>query len=78
MGDSALVRCVQVVVVCVGTQLNYLNKALDIFNTAVVSPIYYVMFTTATLLASGILFEVCYIFVVSPILEYDTFSKSGR
>mmetsp|Transcript_45579 Transcript_45579/g.87156 ORF Transcript_45579/g.87156 Transcript_45579/m.87156 type:complete len:367 (-) Transcript_45579:433-1533(-) len=49
--------CVLVVVVCVGTQLNYLNKALDIFNTAVVSPIYYVMFTTATLLASGILFE---------------------
>mmetsp|Transcript_31331 Transcript_31331/g.82112 ORF Transcript_31331/g.82112 Transcript_31331/m.82112 type:complete len:395 (+) Transcript_31331:24-1208(+) len=39
------------------TQMNYLNKALDTFNTAVVSPIYYVLFTTATILASGILFN---------------------
>eukprot|EP00959_Pyramimonas_sp_CCMP1952_P246515 5152478-Pyramimonas_sp.AAC.1 len=38
--------------------MNYLNKALDIFNTAVVSPIYYVCFTTATILASGIMFKV--------------------
>ena len=32
--------------------MNYLNKALDLFNTAVVTPIYYVMFTTATIAAS--------------------------
>ncbi|KAH0739121.1 hypothetical protein MTR67_041704 [Solanum verrucosum] len=38
-------------------QLNYLNKALDTFNTAVVSPIYYVMFTTLTILASMIMFK---------------------
>ena len=37
--------------------MNYLNKALDTFNTAIVSPIYYVLFTTATILASGILFN---------------------
>lgn len=45
-------------VVCVVTQMNYLNKALDIFNTAIVSPIYYVMFTIATIVASLILFQV--------------------
>lgn len=42
---------------CVVTQLNYLNKALDTFNTAVVSPIYYAMFTSFTILASAIMFK---------------------
>lgn len=46
-----------VVITCVLTQLNYLNKALDTFNTAVVSPIYYVMFTSLTILASVIMFK---------------------
>ena len=46
-----------VVAVCVLTQMNYLNKALDTFNTAVVSPIYYVMFTTLTIVASVIMFK---------------------
>ncbi|WOH14189.1 hypothetical protein DCAR_0933706 [Daucus carota subsp. sativus] len=46
-----------VVVLSVITQLNYLNKALDTFNTAVVSPIYYVMFTSLTILASVIMFK---------------------
>ncbi|XP_054818414.1 probable magnesium transporter NIPA6 isoform X1 [Prosopis cineraria] len=46
-----------VVATCVITQMNYLNKALDTFNTAVVSPIYYVMFTTLTILASVIMFK---------------------
>ncbi|CAI0556840.1 unnamed protein product [Linum tenue] len=46
-----------VVMACVITQMNYLNKALDTFNTAVVSPIYYVMFTTFTILASVIMFK---------------------
>ena len=41
----------------IATQMNYLNKALDTFNTAVVSPIYYVIFTTATIVASAILFN---------------------
>ncbi|XP_039137804.1 probable magnesium transporter NIPA2 [Dioscorea cayenensis subsp. rotundata] len=43
--------------VCVIMQLNFLNKALDIFNTAVVSPVYYVMFTILTILASMIMFK---------------------
>nr|CAD1838860.1 unnamed protein product [Ananas comosus var. bracteatus] len=38
-----------VVFACVITQMNYLNKALDTFNTAVVSPIYYTMFTSLTI-----------------------------
>ncbi|KAK1310907.1 hypothetical protein QJS10_CPA08g01184 [Acorus calamus] len=46
-----------VVATCVVTQMNYLNKALDLFNTAVVSPIYYVMFTSFTILASVIMFK---------------------
>ncbi|KAL6501283.1 hypothetical protein OROHE_024930 [Orobanche hederae] len=47
-----------VVLVCVLTQMNYLNKeALDTFNTAVVSPIYYVMFTSLTIVASVIMFK---------------------
>ncbi|OIW04192.1 hypothetical protein TanjilG_00752 [Lupinus angustifolius] len=46
-----------VVAICVIMQMNYLNKALDTFNTAVVSPIYYVMFTTLTILASVIMFK---------------------
>ncbi|KAJ6815817.1 putative magnesium transporter NIPA4 isoform X1 [Iris pallida] len=46
-----------VVIACVVTQMNYLNKALDTFNTAVVSPIYYVMFTSLTILASVIMFK---------------------
>ncbi|GMP48062.1 hypothetical protein CsSME_00015554 [Camellia sinensis var. sinensis] len=32
-------------------------QALDTFNTAVVSPIYYVMFTTLTIVASVIMFK---------------------
>ncbi|XP_002533307.2 probable magnesium transporter NIPA6 isoform X1 [Ricinus communis] len=42
---------------CIIIQLNYLNKALDTFNTAVVSTIYYAMFTSLTILASAIMFK---------------------
>lgn len=38
-------------------QMNYLNKALDIFNTNIVTPIYYVVFTTLVIVASAILFK---------------------
>ncbi|KAB1213612.1 Magnesium transporter NIPA2 [Morella rubra] len=46
-----------VVIACCLLQINYLNMALDTFNTAVVSPVYYVMFTTFTILASMIMFK---------------------
>lgn len=46
-----------VVVVCILTQMNYFNKALDQFDTSIVNPLYYVTFTTATLCASFILFS---------------------
>jgi len=42
--------------VCILTQMNYLNKALSQFSTSIVNPLYYVTFTTATLVASFILF----------------------
>lgn len=45
------------VATCITIQMNYLNKALDIFNTSVVTPIYYVMFTMLTIIASAILFQ---------------------
>jgi len=48
----------QIVGVSVITQLIYLNRALDMFNTAIVSPIYYVMFTLFTIIASLIMFKV--------------------
>jgi len=34
-----------------------MNKALDVFNTSVVTPMLYVVFTAFVLLASGILFK---------------------
>nr|CAD1824436.1 unnamed protein product [Ananas comosus var. bracteatus] len=46
-----------VVIICCLVQLNYLNKALDTFNTAVVSPVYFVMFTILTIFASMIMFK---------------------
>lgn len=60
----------QVVAICVVTQMNYLNKALDLFNTAIVSPIYYVMFTTFTILAAAILFQVSCILLPALLLIY--------
>ncbi|KAJ1406613.1 Magnesium transporter NIPA [Sesbania bispinosa] len=46
-----------VVIGCCLLQINYLNKALDTFNTAVISPVYYVMFTSLTIIASIIMFK---------------------
>ncbi|EJT99301.1 DUF803-domain-containing protein [Dacryopinax primogenitus] len=46
-----------VVVLSILVQMNYFNKALDIFSTNVVNPIYYVGFSTAVILASIILFQ---------------------
>ena len=44
-------------VCCISVQMNYLNKALDVYNTSVVTPILYVVFTTFVILASAILFK---------------------
>lgn len=48
---------VLVVALCIVTQMNYFNKALDQFDTSIVNPLYYVTFTTFTLTASFILFQ---------------------
>ncbi|XP_021929559.1 magnesium transporter NIPA2 isoform X2 [Zootermopsis nevadensis] len=45
------------VVLCITVQMNYLNKALDLFNTGIVTPVYYVLFTTLVIVASAILFR---------------------
>ncbi|KAL9091411.1 MAG: hypothetical protein Q9165_004797 [Trypethelium subeluteriae] len=39
------------------TEIIYLNKALNIFNAALVTPTYYVYFTSATIVTSAILFR---------------------
>ena len=57
LGDPDTWLCALVVCVCVVTQMNYLNRALDVFNAAVVTPVYYVLFTTCTLFASSVMFE---------------------
>jgi len=46
-----------VVAVCILVQMNYFNKALDTFSTNVVNPMYYVGFSSCTILASLILFQ---------------------
>ncbi|EFO25121.2 hypothetical protein LOAG_03365 [Loa loa] len=45
------------VILCISVQLIYLNKSLDIYNTSMVTPTYYVFFTTFVILASSILYK---------------------
>ncbi|KAL9079518.1 MAG: hypothetical protein Q9157_001630, partial [Trypethelium eluteriae] len=45
------------VVATLVTEIIYLNKALNIFNAALVTPTYYVYFTSATIVTSAILFR---------------------
>merc|ERR1712150_244879 len=42
---------------CVTLQLHFLNKALDRYNTALVTNVYYVCFTTLTIIATEILYQ---------------------
>ncbi|KAK3316034.1 magnesium transporter [Apodospora peruviana] len=42
---------------CIVVQMNYFNKALSVFPQSIVSPTYYVTFTSAVLIASFILFQ---------------------
>ncbi|KAG9491123.1 hypothetical protein GDO78_006472 [Eleutherodactylus coqui] len=48
---------IPILIVSVVTQVNYLNKSLDVFNTSLVFPIYYVFFTTVVITTSLILFK---------------------
>lgn len=45
------------VILCIMIQMNYLNKSLDLFDTSIVTPVYYVFFTTLVIIASAILFR---------------------
>jgi hypothetical protein len=45
------------IIVCVPIQMVYLNKALDLFTTPVVTTVYYVFFTACVLITSGVLFR---------------------
>ncbi|KAM4664906.1 magnesium transporter NIPA2-like [Discoglossus pictus] len=43
--------------VCISVQIHYLNRALDVFTASLVTPIYYVLFTSSVLACSAILFQ---------------------
>ncbi|KAL8660573.1 MAG: hypothetical protein Q9202_006427 [Teloschistes flavicans] len=45
------------VIVTLLTEIIYLNKALNIFNAALVTPTYYVFFTSSTIVTSAVLFR---------------------
>lgn len=45
------------VILCICVQMNYLNRSLDLFETTIVIPIYYVFFTILVIIASAILFR---------------------
>ncbi|KAJ3055928.1 hypothetical protein HK097_008737 [Rhizophlyctis rosea] len=45
------------VILTITVQINFLNKALNLFSTAIVTPVYYVFFTTWTLISSAVLFR---------------------
>lgn len=47
-----------IVVITLLLELNYLNKALELFDSSMVVPTYFVTFTTATLVSSTILAQV--------------------
>ncbi|KAI9302319.1 magnesium transporter NIPA-domain-containing protein [Cunninghamella echinulata] len=46
-----------ILIITLVLEIVYLNKALNIFNTALVTPTYYVIFTTMTILSSTILYQ---------------------
>ncbi|KAJ3238922.1 hypothetical protein HDU81_006933 [Chytriomyces hyalinus] len=45
------------ILLAVVTQIHFLNRALNSYSTAIVTPVYYVSFTTATLCTSAVLFQ---------------------
>ena len=49
--------CGIVIIFCILIQMVYLNRALDLFSTPVVTTVYYVLFTICVLITSGILFH---------------------
>lgn len=58
--DPLVFILLAVLTLSVTTQINYLNKALDTFNTSLVTPIYYVFFTSMVVTCSAILFQEWY------------------
>lgn len=61
-GSNQILKCetlafLVTMCICIVIQMNYLNKALDTFNTALVSSTYYVFFTTWTITASMIMYK---------------------
>ncbi|CCJ29917.1 unnamed protein product [Pneumocystis jirovecii] len=45
------------VILMIFIEINYLNKALNIFNTAIVTPVYFTYFTTCTIVSTAVLYR---------------------
>ncbi|SGY13614.1 BQ5605_C010g05914 [Microbotryum silenes-dioicae] len=61
------------VIITLLTEINYLNKALELFNTAMVTPTYYVLFTGCTLITASILnqgFEASPVDIVTVVMGF--------
>ncbi|KAK2968896.1 hypothetical protein RJ640_013239 [Escallonia rubra] len=56
-GVSLIVMSIKAIGIAIKLTLEGSSQALDTFNTALVSPIYYAMFTSLTILASSIMFK---------------------
>lgn len=75
-------RVIIIIIISICEPYWYVGQALDTFNAAIVSPIYYVMFTTLTITASAIMFKVTAVvlklqFSKSDLL-IDKFYRTGR
>ncbi|SCZ89664.1 BZ3500_MvSof-1268-A1-R1_Chr9g10536 [Microbotryum saponariae] len=61
------------VIITLLTEINYLNKALELYNTAMVTPTYYVLFTGCTLITASILnqgFEASPVDIVTVVMGF--------
>ncbi|KAG5440456.1 hypothetical protein PCK2_000484, partial [Pneumocystis canis] len=45
------------VILMIFIEINYLNKSLNIFNTAIVTPVYFTYFTTCTIISTAVLYR---------------------
>ena len=65
---APILLLVTALVICISVQMIYLQKALDVFQTAIVNPVHYVLFTSLVILSSSILFqEWCSIEVIDAV-----------
>lgn len=45
------------IILMIFVEINYLNKSLNLFNTAIVTPVYFTYFTTCTIISTAVLYR---------------------